>query len=208
MSSSSSHHQSFSPHTRGWTGCRREPGAYPRRFPRTRGDGPAFESGLGAYLSRFPRTRGDGPPPPVLNLVGYMFSPHTRGWTGPVCGWKKRGQVFPAHAGMDRHLDGARIPGAAFSPHTRGWTDITAGDYGKAQVFPAHAGMDRKHVCGGAINARVFPAHAGMDRCRGHAAADREGFPRTRGDGPTFRAETPYAQSFSPHTRGWTVSDR
>ena len=90
---------------------------------------------------------------------------------------------FPAHAGMDPHrattqrghqrfprtrgdgpyyLSGENAP-TEVSPHTRGWTHI-------------------EHIA--LMLDRGFPAHAGMDPRLGPVGRRRDGFPRTRGDGP------------------------
>ncbi len=131
------------------------------------------------------------------------FSPHTRGWTGPLDVGALTPPVFPAHAGMDRiplacsrsfrgfprtRGDGpddnmGQIGPSQFSPHTRGWTALAA---------------EKSRVLG------VFPAHAGMDRGENGGENGTWGFPRTRGDGPLRRPIQDHLHEFSPHTRGWT----
>ena len=158
---------------------------------------------LSMRLHRVPRTRGDGPLCRSSRAVGSRCSPHTRGWTGKLAQAGADVNVFPAHAGMDRHRDHANSA---------------------ADVFPAHAGMDRNLLVGGGSclsvprtrgdgplppappwqssrcsphtrgwtancpaprrHCHVFPAHAGMDRRDIRRIAGLAGVPRTRGDGP------------------------
>ena len=75
----------------------------------------------------------------------------------------------------------------AVSPHTRGWTRARVSDVRRQTGFPAHAGMDLAHVA---------------------RRAYRDGFPRTRGDGPLGHLPTHLKPQVSPHTRGWTRDDR
>ncbi len=51
-----------------------------------------------------------------------------------------------------------------------------------------------------------FPAHAGMDHGDPPLAADRQRFPRPRGDGPTGVTAVPQQSEVSPPTRGWTLN--
>ena len=71
-----------------------------------------------------------------------------------------------------------------FPPHTRGWTTHVGDQPWFTRVSPAHAGMDRVDI---EANARFI--------C----------FPRTRGDGPSCWMSHTAAESFPPHTRGWTL---
>ena len=132
-----------------------------------------------------------------------MASPHTRGWTRAREQAARRGEGFPAHAGMDPTCpcpgrpagrlprtrgDGPRPRGAASrprgaSPHTRGWTPVPI----------VHGPID-----GG------FPAHAGMDPAIRSSAASSGRLPRTRGDGPDGAVRPGAGPGASPHTRGWT----
>ena len=155
---------------------------------------------------RLPRTRGDGPAYDTKGKTYATASPHTRGWTRsrlvrrPACGG------FPAHAGMDRSsfLPELRRPGLprtrgdgplhtsptttviAASPHTRGWT------LGRDDGRRAHRG---------------FPAHAGMDPDYTRGTASSRRLPRTRGDGPPAPLSAAQPVSASPHTRGWTAAE-
>ena len=197
------------------------------RLPRTRGDGPRpnrrqgrGKAGFPAHagmdpvhgvaadpMRRLPRTRGDGPNRTWFRGDGTWASPHTRGWT--LVRSLQRGieEGFPAHAGMDPSTAGrpsacsrlprtrgdgpvtGRLAGAMkeASPHTRGWT---------------RDGLYHGHQPAG------FPAHAGMDPARARPLCLTPWLPRTRGDGPGARRETPPGTMASSHTRGWTPIDR
>ena len=130
-----------------------------------------------------------------------------RGWT--ACEqWVPDGlDVFPAHAGMDRHPAGGdpgprRVPRAcgdgprlgqishsrwACSPRMRGWT-----------------GSDGH----GPAGLRVFPAHAGMDRTSSASRRPRPRVPRACGDGPSDHGDDGEPMKCSPRMRGWTVRKR
>ena len=157
--------------------------------------------------SRLPRTRGDGPDRNRGNAGGLPASPHTRGWTLPCQPPGPYPDGFPAHAGMDpRYIwqsraatglprtrgDGPSASAATTrarpaSPHTRGWTRARAGRPGRA---------------------RGFPAHAGMDLGRGESDIGETRLPRTRGDGPRSTGGLGTKHRASPHTRGWTQTQR
>ena len=129
--------------------------------------------------------------------------PHTRGWTRYSWGLADEETGSPAHAGMDREVGHAVVPGVrlprtrgdgpeewawqgmegAAPPHTRGWTQ------------PDVAGPDRRHGS---------PAHAGMDLSYPRDCTDVFGLPRTRGDGPNRPRPTLGLAAAPPHTRGWT----
>ena len=158
----------------------------------------------GSWPRRLPRTRGDGPHDHARSAAVNESSPHARGWTR----WAKDPtvylSVFPARAGMDpssrrgrRRMgrlprtrgDGPSPRSAdaglySSSPHARGWTLALAAYRRAVSVFPARAGMD--------------PEQALHDE-----RLDR--LPRTRGDGPLTIRSSPSMTVSSPHARGWTV---
>ena len=151
----------------------------------------------------FPRTRGDGPHLVRNNRHATTFPPHARGWTRLTHGRLRTEDVSPARAGMDpvrnprpglimrfprTRGDGPDQPdnlptALAFPPHARGWTAGRSARPPHDEVSPARAGMDP----GGARRGR-----------RGRR------FPRTRGDGPWWRATRATRPTFPPHARGWT----
>jgi len=112
----------FSPHTRGWPGQAWIGHGCSQSSPRTRGDGPAYESPqlchrhvLPAHAGmarvtppppaagpRSPRTRGDGPAGTQISELIAEFSPHTRGWPDGNGNAADLTSVLPAHAGMAR----------------------------------------------------------------------------------------------------------
>ena len=173
-----------SPHTRGWTGFLAEPSQLHLRVPRTRGDGP----------DRF-----------LVRAMDRRCSPHTRGWTGAAdCRTREglgvprtrgdgpesarvvvgAGEVFPAHAGMDRNSGWGERAVSACSPHTRGWTGPSVGRHPEALRVPRTRGD-------GPI---AVPGHINL----------MKSVPRTRGDGPKPAPSVGHALTCSPHTRGWT----
>ena len=211
-----------SPHTRGWTPL--GVGRLVERvgFPAHAGMDPRMCGPRGAR-ARLPRTRGDGPWPDGPTACCASASPHTRGWTGRLCG---------------------NCIIAAASPHTRGWTRYHCAQTLCGAGFPAHAGMDpaarsplrsarrlprtrgdgpesptatdlsyqaSPHTRGWTPCRREppqrldgFPAHAGMDPPYCRAPRIASGLPRTRGDGPWWPSSLQSITTASPHTRGWT----
>ena len=190
-----------------------------RRFPRTRGDGPARDKCAShpppvsphtrgwtlGKAGRAARTRGDGPCGHIVVLSVLEVSPHTRGWTrtdpDPVVALRG----FPAHAGMDLGLL-VFEPVAGRFPRTRGDGPCCHGHRTIGRPVSPHTRgwtrdrdrMDRRDL--------GFPAHAGMDPCRSTCRASRRRFPRTRGDGPRHAWTAARDLPVSPHTRGWTHS--
>ena len=94
--------------------------------------------------------------------------------------------LFPAHAGMDR-TEGCRGDGpSTCSPHTRGWTGPRRSvSIALIACSPHTRGWTAMEPLG-AWALRLFPAHAGMDRI--------------------FGLQRGRAGDCSPHTRGWTES--
>ena len=156
---------------------------------------------LGCSPNRFPRIRGDVPALPNSTVVGFQFSPHTRGCSAAGVPVDFGEDVFPAYAGMfrprphssrapqrfprirgDVPTEGCRcLPQSRFSPHTRGCS--AAGD-----PVP--------------VRESVFPAYAGMFRNFFSDISDWDSFPRIRGDVPRVQSEPVFEWQFSPHTRG------
>ena len=232
-----------SPHTRGWTcpdGHRRHG---QRGFPAHAGMDHTPDSGLKATVG-FPRTRGDGPAFNGIAIMNVVVSPHTRGWTPAEDDAGVGVKGFPAHAGMDPYRPPWRADRYRF-PRTRGDGPRDNQCRDKRRTgFPAHAGMDLRQVVrtGGddgfprtrgdgprVLVSRTphvgvsphtrgwthvgqigrwasdgFPAHAGMDPRLNTMQAELHGFPRTRGDGPAAQWLPVIDDMVSPHTRGWT----
>ena len=127
--------------------------------------------------------------------------PHTRGWTQRTLQVSRPVAGSPAHAGMDRFLQGfgngrRRLPrtrgdgpfcrlrsGARVSapPHTRGWTRT-------AFHMP--------------IRRRGSPAHAGMDPKTSASHQWKRRLPRTRGDGPATHVHHAEPRRGSPAHAG------
>ena len=151
-----------SPHTRGWTPLSGSASRAWAGFPAHAGMDPRTAHRNQRHR-RFPRTRGDGPATVRDFRTTTPVSPHTRGWTPRRAHERVRDVGFPAHAGMDPTRLRRRAGPSGFprtrgdgpapvgiranvlkvSPHTRGWTVIEDQRAGAAQGFPAHAGMDR-----------------------------------------------------------------
>ena len=89
----------FSPPTRGWSHAEAGDRARNRVFPAHAGMVPPPPRGQ-RCRSRFPRPRGDGPAWIILYNRRVEFSPPTRGWSHPPAERARVRLVFPAHAGM------------------------------------------------------------------------------------------------------------
>ena len=158
--------------------------------------------GEGENLTQcFPRIRGDVPQAAWRVCLHMQFSPHTRGCSAHGHQRPVVILVFPAYAGMFRHVDSGepivwgfpRIRGdvpdffptlvehGEFSPHTRGCSIRRAFHYVAGGVFPAYAGMFRS-TCSTLMVPRSFP--------------------RIRGDVPVHNQGVGHEIGFSPHTRG------
>ena len=198
----------FPPHARGWTAGEQtvQPlaGVSPARAGMDRRGG-----GCSATASGFPRTRGDGPS--VQEGLGTLvpFPPHARGWTRVGRLVRKPDTVSPARAGMDPvvateiprmkrfprtrgdgpfgweclpqrptfppHVPRTRgdgpvsatrlLPRQPFPPHARGWTAVPVPVVAPDEVSPARAGMDPRPETRPwrSLQGRVSPARAGMD---------------------------------------------
>ncbi len=110
-----------------------------------------------------PRACGDAPTPRGRQIAPRICSPRMRGCTAAGLDEQLAAPLFPAHAGMHRHLrrQGTRlrpVPRACgdapkpeqfyadllrCSPRMRGCTDGSEGDVPAGALFPAHAGMHR-----------------------------------------------------------------
>ena len=220
------HAGAVSPHTRGWTRYLQCTAPSSSGFPAHAGMDPSLPL-MRSIAAWFPRTRGDGPAWGDSWADTLPVSPHTRGWTEGSGRPGKHEGGFPAHAGMDPCMcscrrrtawfprtrgdgpgsTGAREALAAVSPHTRGWTRDGPGRLTTqppvGAVSPHTRGWTPLHVDVPRADAG-FPAHAGMDPAYGANGRGRDGFPRTRGDGPQCFELNTGARKVSPHTRGWT----
>ena len=108
----------FSPHTRGCSGCGAafiQPvvvfPAYPGMFQPVLRTLPTPNG--------FPRIRGDVPTANPAAEGAIRFSPHTRGYSGCCARPPQKEVVFPAYAGMFPKSQPPCLP-KPFSPHTRG----------------------------------------------------------------------------------------
>ena len=141
----------------------------------------------------------------------------------------RSGEVFPAHAGMDRGSDPHIRQRFTCSPPTRGWTvpDLEKltrpvrtgrsvprprGDGPTPFTFsiwrtwcsPPTRGWTEPDTR--RLGRRcVFPAHAGMDRVQRSFTNPCKRVPRPRGDGPGQKGGAGTTTLCSPPTRGWTV---
>ena len=177
--------KAFPPHTRGWTLRRSSTGSLTWVSPAHAGMDRRHRPPPSARR-RFPRTRGDGPASCHALRRRRPFPPHTRGWTrGIFFGCYGLG-VSPAHAGMDPdRMECAR--GTQRFPRTRGDGPGAGPQPGSGSPFPPHT---RGWTCkepSSPLGAAVSPAHAGMDRRQSIRARELFRFPRTRGDGPGVR---------------------
>ena len=174
-----------SPLTRGWTRLHHRTVLRVGGFPAHAG----MDPGRGSWRPtprRFPRSRGDGPSQSNTLVVFNAVSPLTRGWTRrrrpdpcPAAG-------FPAHAGMDPRTSCAPVSSTRL-PRPRGdgpQADALLADLGLAS--PPTRGWTSS-LKGNEVVARGFPAHAGMDPPRRNESHPGRRLPRPRGDGPHKR---------------------
>ena len=156
---------------------------------------------------RFPRTRGDGPAISSPCSATYSFPPHARGWTVGGRRIATIHSVSPARAGMDLLRRGGGLVSASF-PRTRGDGPSERVVWLADEEFPPHArGWTARRHCR-APGSVVSPARAGMDPFL-LQGVDREGIdvsPARAGMDPSGRAARLPQESisFPPHARGWT----
>ena len=171
-----------SPPTRGWTHHRPAHAAGLRGFPAHAGmDLSTLDPA--SPEPRFPRPRGDGPAffTRIADLV--EVSPPTRGWTPHLRGGAGGRRGFPAHAGMDPKQTIFDLISTGF-PRPRGDGPINGTLHNVVpKVSPPTRGWTSSRSSGRWWS-RGFPAHAGMDRTERATSSRRTGFPRPRGDGP------------------------
>ena len=195
--------KAFPPHARGWTpgartGHRCAPVSPARAgMDRTQKDGKTGCAG-------FPRTRGDGPLGSGHGTGFGQFPPHARGWTRTARLSATKLSVSPARAGMDRRAAIVASRGIRF-PRTRGDGPSPRNRNGTPTPFPSHARGWTGGTQAPRHGADVSPARAGMDLSLFPAIPRRQGFPRTRGDGPQLVPRDPASPRFPPHARGWTL---
>ena len=178
-----------SPRSRGWTLHAGRIGPREGGFPALAGMDPAL-AGAPADRDGIPRARGDGPWAHGVVIAARADSPRSRGWTREPLESARRGDGFPALAGMDPRISPASARTARI-PRARG-----DGPRPATRTAPPPADSPRSRGWTAALNAllsacRGFPALAGMDprpRSRGHTPAR---IPRARGDGPRYDASDP-----------------
>ncbi len=195
--------RSVSPPTRGWTLARPQPQGARRGFPAHAGMDHALMSVWSAWC-RFPRPRGDGPSVQKEAEVVNEVSPPTRGWTCVYESGCYGVEGFPAHAGMDRGQEIAKLRLNGF-PRPRGDGPLTRKPKHRATLVSpptrgwTHDGGPQTDPYSG------FPAHAGMDLSCGPTSLCSSWFPRPRGDGPLDERRSKILGTVSPPTRGWTA---
>ena len=190
------------PHTRGWTRSPSAPAAQHAASPAHAGMDPPGASSR-PCPRRFPRTRGDGPGPLPLSQSRAPLPPHTRGWTREGRAVPRHAAASPAHAGMDPAGCGSWSASACF-PRTRG-DGPSVGEVGSlVSVLPPHTRGWTWAVFDPDAMPPASPAHAGMDPPRASSGRSWTRFPRTRGDGPNADLASLSAKTLPPHTRGWT----
>ena len=127
-----------------------------------------------------PRTHGDRPPKALVRLLHAGFPPPARGCTTRFLSAAEARRTVPRTPGdTPTAFKGIK----SRSPHARGQTVGGAGAGGDRGPFPARTGMNR----------RGQPWRGGHD-----------GFPRTPGDEPDYRAQVRGIFTSAPHARGST----
>ena len=176
---------------------------------------------MGQLGRSFPRVRGDVPTYLGWECWETPFSPRARGCSqllGQVFAFQL---VFPACAGMFRHIGRMASPITGF-PRVRGDVPVSKFNSAGRVVFSPRArgcSCSRTYVRSGcpvfprargcscpSIRQRpdrpVFPACAGMFRPNMIQAPLIGRFPRVRRDVPSWAALSTAAALFSPRTRG------
>ena len=175
-----------------------------------------FPACAGMFLARvlrpgqmlcFPRVRGDVPFWQMDARWEDQFSPRARGCSSVHLAQGPLEVVFPACAGMFRRKPRSRCWPCGF-PRVRGDVPDTNIDLRFPRKFsPRARGCSRgfrtlKRTHG------VFPACAGMFRRGGVCFITWTGFPRVRGDVPSFHLAADQATRFSPRARGCSQHPR
>jgi len=177
-------------------------GRPPARFPRARGDAPAFAL-VGAELEEVPpRTRGCTFPRVVYFGV-QMVPPRTRGCTVTAIGFGATEDGSPAHAGMHPSMSRATTDALRF-PRARGDAPSSISSaLTDPRVPPRTRGCTLRrgflpHLLGGS------PAHAGMHPIPRRSPSASCRFPRARGDAPDAITGPMDLLGVPPRTRGCT----
>ncbi len=194
---------SRSPHTRGSTDGVIQRNTDTEPFPAHAGINRRRSSGASSSIP-VPRTRGDQPGLRSRKSSGHARSPHTRGSTALRLVQLRRGDPFPAHAGINRLPRGPSAPIRSV-PRTRGdqprwrmttWAPSTRSPHTRGSTGQLPRALDVQ---------APFPAHAGINRHRVHHPGHVQTVPRTRGDQPPNGHAIGSRPSRSPHTRGSTA---
>ena len=191
-----------SPRSRGWTPGRVAGDRHQHGFPALAGMDPARPRPT-AGPGRIPRARGDGPLVSWLRTLRRQDSPRSRGWTSGLERRPRRGDGFPALAGMDPARTG-RPAAARGIPRARGDGPLRPGrGVGVVRDSPRSRGWTR-HRCLQHFAQVGFPALAGMDPESDLPGRERGWIPRARGDGPDGGEPDRERRQDSPRSRGWT----
>ncbi len=175
------------PPTRGWPRFEGVLRATGNGSPAHAGMAPlCWTSGRGP--SRFPRPRGDGPPRSHQQGEPHEVPPPTRGWPLQLRRRPHHYRGSPAHAGMAPPLGNGLAARCRF-PRPRGDGPWVQRNFDDGQLvppptrgWPPTARTTRAIVPGS-------PAHAGMAPMSVSWIRAPAGFPRPRGDGPSFHSQ-------------------
>ena len=138
----------------------------------------------------------------IPNFLG--FSPRPWGWSGVRGSYCLIGIVFPAPVGMVRLLTTNRLLFGSF-PRARG-DGPTIAFSEKAWVRFSPRPWGWSGLCSDTkISVWVFPAPVGMVRKTVFFFIVVNGFPRARGDGPSFPVLKMQNLMFSPRPWGWSA---
>ncbi len=127
--------------------------------------------------------RGDRPSQLTRFSCAAQFTPHARGSTRGTRGGNRRGQVYPACAGIDR-MDVVMPETIISLPRMRGDRPSKALNLASLIMFTPHARGSTLAQYKDAIDQYVYPACAGIDLFASTVVVIAARLPRMRGDRP------------------------
>jgi len=195
----------FTPHARGSTVSKEDPGSGSHVYPACAGIDP--QPGQSPHHgSSLPRMRGDRPWSALEIFWSPRFTPHARGSTPTSHAVKRESGVYPACAGID--LTWQLVVKVDLSlPRMRGDRPMSFTSVSLKPSFTPHARGSTYVVYISLTQAFVYPACAGIDPSSSRVSGKGICLPRMRGDRPRQLLNVPRLLEFTPHARGSTLEE-